>query len=90
MGAATTSNTGGRLQTSGLYVPPLLRGVHFSRPATPFSSNDSHPHFRSIPKIDFPKFDGVCPKLWQQCCEDYFSLYGTHRSMWIIIATMQF
>jgi hypothetical protein len=28
--------------------------------------------------------------LWQQRCEDYFSLYGTHRSMWITIATMQF
>jgi hypothetical protein len=52
---------------------------------------DENQHgYRSIPKIDFPRFDGVCPKLWQQRCEEYFHLYGTHRSMWITIATMQF
>jgi hypothetical protein len=50
---------------------------------------DAH-HHRSLPKIDFPKFDGACPKLWQKRCEDYFYLYGTHRSMWITVATMHF
>jgi hypothetical protein len=52
--------------------------------------HDSHVNHRSLPKIHFPKFDGSCPKLWKQRCEDYFSLYGTHRSMWITVATMQF
>jgi hypothetical protein len=71
-------NRGKVLETSGLYVPPPVRGAHLTRPATPLSSDDSHTHYRSMPKIDFPKFDGVCPKLWQQRCENYFSLYGTH------------
>jgi hypothetical protein len=83
-------NRGKVLETPGLYVPPPVRGAHLARSTPSFSSDDSHTHYRSIPKIDFPKFDGAYPKLWQQRCEDYFSLYGTHRSMWITIATMQF
>jgi hypothetical protein len=70
-------------------VPPPVRGAH-ARSTPSVLPDESHGNFRSIPKIDFPKFDGVCPKLWQQRCEDYFALYGTQRSLWITIATMQF
>jgi hypothetical protein len=28
-----------------------------------------------LPKIDFPKFDGENPKLWQSCCEIYFKIF---------------
>lgn len=31
--------------------------------------------YQSSPKMDFPKFDGENPKLWQQECETYFELY---------------
>jgi hypothetical protein len=72
-----------------LYVPPLARGAHFGRSPSAHISEDTTPHYRSIPKLDFPKFDGACPKLWQQHCEYYFTLYGTHRSMWITVATVQ-
>lgn len=77
-------------ESTGLYVPPPARGANPGRSHPPITTDDPYTHHRSIPKIDFPRFDGVCPKLWQQRCEDYFSLYGTHRSMWITVATMQF
>jgi hypothetical protein len=77
-------------ETSGLYVPPPVRGAQANCSIPSVIPDESHGHFQSIPKIDFPKFDGVCPKLWQHRCEDYFALYGTHRSLWITIATMQF
>ena len=75
------------------YVPPPARGAQFSRPNTPrnvISVDESPPHHRSLPKIDFPRFDGTCPKLWQQRCEDYFHLYSTPKPVWISVATMQF
>jgi hypothetical protein len=56
-------------ETSRLYVPSPVRGAH-ARSTLPVLHDESHGNFRSIPKIDFPKFDGVCPKLWQQRCED--------------------
>jgi hypothetical protein len=44
---------------------------------------DAH-HHRSLPKIDFPKFDGTCPKLWQKRCGLFLSVrdpsfYVDHR-----------
>ena len=82
---------GKALESSTLYVPPPARGAHFGRPTTP-RIPDEHlqHHHKSLPKIDFPHFDGTCPKLWQQCCKDYFHLFGTHKSLWISVATMQF
>ena len=69
----------------------MARGAQSGRFPTSSPSDDSHHHHhKSLPTIDFPRFDGSCPKLWQQRCEDYFRLYGTHKSLWIPVATMQF
>lgn len=46
-------------------------------PGDPYAMHDyqhrTRPH--ATPKMDFPKFDGENPKLWQQECETYFELY---------------
>jgi hypothetical protein len=44
----------------------------------------------SLPKMNFPLFDGENPKLWQSRCESYFHMYGVELSMWVQVATMQF
>lgn len=73
---------------SGVYVPPPARGAAHSHPHSGIESpRDDR---RSIPRVDFPRFDGTCPKLWQQRCEDYFLRYGTNPALWITVATMQF
>jgi hypothetical protein len=77
--------------TSGVYVPPPVRGAQGSRHPTFYPDaayhsfrrtdsssshhrdTESHTQHRSLPKVDFPKFDGECPKLWQQRCKDYFA-----------------
>ena len=35
----------------------------------------------STPKMDFPKFEGENPKVWQQDCETYFELYHIHDTL---------
>lgn len=40
--------------------------------------------------MDFPKFDGENPKLWQTRCEDYFAMFDTDPDLWIAVAAMQF
>ena len=66
-----------------LYVPPPARGAQTGRPNTPRFSDEhtSHANHKSLPKIDFSRFDGSCPKLWQQRCKDYFHLFGTQKSL---------
>lgn len=43
-----------------------------------------------MPRIEFPKFDGRSPKMWQKKCESYFELYGVPPHMWIKLATLNF
>jgi hypothetical protein len=40
--------------------------------------------------VDFPKFDGENPQLWQIRCEDYFDLFDTSSHLWVKLASMQF
>lgn len=51
---------------------------------------NSGSHTGKIPKLDFPKFDGECPKSWLKNCEDYFDLYSVEPPIWIKVATMHF
>jgi hypothetical protein len=44
----------------------------------------------SLPKLNFPSFDGENPKLWMTRCEDYFLMYSVDPRMWIKVASMQF
>jgi hypothetical protein len=43
-----------------------------------------------LPKINFPKFDGENPKLWQSRCEIYFDMYSVESSVWVRVATIHF
>ncbi|XP_035822042.1 uncharacterized protein [Zea mays] len=49
-----------------------------------------HHHISGLPKINFPVFDGTCPKLWQKKCENYFEMYATEEVAWVKVATMHF
>ena len=66
---------------SCVYVPPLARGANLGQFTHTSLDDDSQAHHRTIPKVDFPHFDGACPKLWQKHCEGYFALYVSHPSM---------
>jgi hypothetical protein len=43
-----------------------------------------------LPKINFPKFEGDNPKLWQSRCENYFEMYVVESSVWVRVTTMHF
>jgi hypothetical protein len=42
------------------------------------------------PKMEFPKFDGENPKLWQQECETYFELYHILPALQTRYASLNF
>jgi hypothetical protein len=43
-----------------------------------------------LPKINFPKFDGENPRLWQSRSENYFDMYVVESDVWVWVATMHF
>jgi len=44
----------------------------------------------STPKMDFPKFDGINPRLRKEQCEVYFDIYGVSEAMKPRFATLNF
>lgn len=102
---ATPTTRGQEFMGSQPYVPPPARGITgksltlaagSSRVANSFSSlfnreqRANHTHHGKPPSMDFPKFDGHNPKLWQTRCQDYFNMFDTDPEMWIAVAGMQF
>lgn len=84
------------------YVPPQARGIPELPRPTSFSSlqhrekrsgassSSGHSVHGRPPSVDFPKFDGENPKLWQTRCVDYFDMFDTDPDLWIAVAAMQF
>lgn len=42
----------------------------------------------SAPKLVFPSFEGVDPKIWRDKCEDYFRIMEIPEWMWVATASM--
>ena len=42
------------------------------------------------PRAEFPKFDGLNPKLWKKSCDKYFRVYAVSPEFWVEHATMHF
>jgi hypothetical protein len=43
-----------------------------------------------LPKMNFLKFEGENPKMWQSRCESYFDMYEVDYSIWVKVASMHF
>jgi len=72
-------NTQGTIPDLSVHIANLVPGSH------------SHTyHAGSTPKMDFPKFDGVNPRLWREQCEVYFEIYGVSEAMKTRFATLNF
>ncbi|XP_062187935.1 uncharacterized protein LOC133891241 [Phragmites australis] len=41
-----------------------------------------------LPRLEFPRFDGLNPKIWIRKCETYFDLYEVPEPLWVRLATM--
>jgi hypothetical protein len=73
------------------YVPPKVPYQHITHDSSGgYVHGSSSSSLGSLPKMNFPSFDGENPKLWQSRCEAYFHMYGVELSMWVLVATMQF
>jgi len=59
------------------------------KPTSKFDRTTSLPT-QSMPKMQFPKFDGANPKVWRDNCESYFELYQLPEGMWITAAHLHF
>jgi hypothetical protein len=58
---------------------------HFRHNPPP--TKESLPH-HALPKMHFPSFDGVQPKIWLDKCHNYFSIYAIPENLWVETATM--
>ena len=45
------------------------------------------PH-HTLPKMQFPTFDGDNPKIWIDNCENYFTIYTILERLWVTAASM--
>jgi hypothetical protein len=52
--------------------------------------SDSVPRSPPFPKIEFPKFDGSNPRLWQDHCTMFFEVYAVHPSLKTRFAALNF
>uniref|UniRef100_A0ACD5ZH15 Uncharacterized protein n=1 Tax=Avena sativa TaxID=4498 RepID=A0ACD5ZH15_AVESA len=94
---SSSTTRGPSLKSSGLYIPPPARGIRQNHTSVQaprsFDVHDEYPDSPPrgrVPRIDFPKFDGENPQLWQIRCEDFFELYDTSPRLWVKLAFMQF
>lgn len=65
-----------KLEPSKIKEPPPRTGRRDALPT------------QSMPKMQFPKFDGTKPKIWKDNCKSYFELYHLPEGMWITAATL--
>lgn len=59
------------------------------KPPPKTERKDSLPR-QTMPKMQFPTFDGTNPKIWKDKCKAYFDLYQLPEGMWITVATLHF
>lgn len=59
---------------------------------TQFAANDcSGVNWSTLlPQLDFPAFDGTCPKIWKKKCENFFEIYAVPKFWWVKLAVMYF
>jgi hypothetical protein len=41
-----------------------------------------------MPKMSFPRFDGVHPRVWRDKCHDYFRAFNISPTLWVTTATL--
>jgi hypothetical protein len=73
--------------TSTQFGSAIPRDLH--RSASTFGPSTRLPTSK-LPKMNFPKFEGENPKLWQSRCESYFDMYDVDYSIWVKVASMHF
>uniref|UniRef100_A0A803M2N6 Ty3 transposon capsid-like protein domain-containing protein n=1 Tax=Chenopodium quinoa TaxID=63459 RepID=A0A803M2N6_CHEQI len=52
----------------------MMQSMKDSLPASRLEDRAHQPKMGYTPKLEFPKFDGTCPKMWIKKCGKYFSL----------------
>jgi hypothetical protein len=65
-----------------------LHGAELLR--VPSADHESRFQISKLPKINFPRFEGDNPKLWQSRCESYFEMYGVDSVVYVKVASMHF
>jgi hypothetical protein len=60
------------------YVPTLVKGENLipSTVSPNFTGQQFFALNQAIPQQEFPKFDGMNPKLWKKRAESYFDVYA--------------
>jgi hypothetical protein len=71
-------------------TPPPFTSVHTDPGRASQSSADFRLNLGKLPKMNFPRFDGDHPKLWQSRCKNYFDMYSVDPCMWVRVASMHF
>jgi hypothetical protein len=80
-----------------VHSPQFLSRTNYTpelhAPRDPFASSfgqTSRNAIGKLPKVNFPKFEGENPKLWQSRCENYLDMYEVDPNFWVKVAAMHF
>lgn len=72
------------------FVPTPVTGVKPSLIFSPVAYTlGSSAVTAATPLVDFPEFDGSCPKLWIRNCESYFDVYSVPDNVKSKLASMR-
>jgi hypothetical protein len=74
------------------YVPTPVKGANLipSTVSPNFTAQQFFALNQAIPRQEFPKFDGMNPKLWKKRVESYFDVYAVPEHLWVKIGLMNF
>lgn len=68
---------------------PAPASIDLTREHGQYSPHSPH-HNWSLPRLEFPPFDGDNPQFWKARCEKYFDVYGIQKEMWVRVASLHF
>jgi hypothetical protein len=68
----------------------ISEGTCIEQPPVNSFSSDAGPRSPPFPKLEFPKFDGSNPRLWQDQCTMFFEVYLVHPSLKTRFAALNF
>ncbi|KAJ4748790.1 polyprotein [Rhynchospora pubera] len=69
--------------------PPITHGENFGHEDPRINGRNGEPRF-SLPRTEFPTFDGTNPSGWRSKCESYFSIFQIPDNYKTHMATLHF
>ena len=75
-------------RTSKMCLPTPKTAINHPLPNTQHHTKKEDLPHHTLPKMQFPTFDGENPKIWIDNCENYFTIYTIPERLWVTATSM--